>query len=408
MNLAVLTPHFEPDVAPTGIVFTRIVGELVALGHRVEVITSLPWYREHRIEPGYEGKLVRREDTSWGSILRLHPFPGRDKRNLVMRGLSFSGFTALAARSGSSGPPLDGVLAVSPPLTLGLAGARIARKRSAAYVFNIQDVYPDVAIELGAISNPTLIRQAHRLERNCYERADAITVLSDDLKQNIAPRVTDPTKIRIIPNFVDTEAIAPRSKENSYRKEFGLEGKFVVMYAGNVGLSQALDIVLEAAGALAYEDDLVFVFNGQGAARPSLERAAAGLTNVRFVDMQPAERLAEVLAAADVHVVPLKKGLARSSVPSKTYSILAAGRPLIASVDENSEVARIVRNAGAGISIAPEDAELLTKSIRRLLESPDDTAAMGTAARTFVERSASPAAVAKAYESLFEELATGS
>ncbi len=143
----------------------------------------------------------------------------------------------------------------------------------------------------------------------------------------------------------------------------------------------------------------MFVVNGGGSARPELERRAAGLDNVAFVDMQPKERLPEVLAAADVHVVPLKRGLARSSVPSKLYSILAAGRPIVASVDPGTEVARTVERAGAGLAVGPDDAEAFTKAIRRLLDAPGRGARpWERRAGAFVERWASPAAVAAAYE----------
>jgi colanic acid biosynthesis glycosyl transferase WcaI len=242
------------------------------------------------------------------------------------------------------------------------------------------------------------------MQRGGYERADAVTVLSEELQDNVGAKTSRPDKVRVIPNFVDAAAIAPAERDNSYRREFGLEDKVVVMYAGNVGLSQSLDIVVEAAAALAHEDDVVFVINGQGAARKELEKTARGLSNVRFVDMQAVERLPEVLAAADIHLVPLKRGLARSSVPSKTYSILAAARPLIASVDRGSEVARLVERADAGIAVPPEDAEALTKAIRRLLEAPAERARMGRSGRRFVETWASPAAVAKSYQELFEEL----
>ena len=168
--------------------------------------------------------------------------------------------------------------------------------------------------------------------------------------------------MRVIPNFVDTEHIKPAPKENSYREEFGLTGKTVVMYAGNVGFSQSLDLVLEAAAALAHDPDLVFVINGGGAARADLERKANSARNVRFVDMQPKDRLPEVLAAADIHVVPLRRGLARSSVPSKMYSILAAGRPIVASVDTGTEVAAVVERANAGIAVPPDDPEAFTKA----------------------------------------------
>ena len=403
MKLVVLTPHFAPDVAPTGLVVTRIVEELAALGHHLEVITALPWYRDHSIEAPWRGKLVRYEDTPWGRVARLHPFPAPDKRALGRRALAFGAFTALAARVGRRGPRVDGVLAVSPPLTLGLAGARVARSRGAPFVFNVQDVFPDVTIELGYLRNPVAIAAAKRMERYCYRRADAITVLSEDLRANLAAK-TDAHKIHVVPNFVDSETIAPQEAENDYRREHGLNGKRVVMYAGNVGLSQSLELMIDAAAALSHETDVAFVINGGGAARADLKERARGMNNVIFVDMQPIDRLPEVLAAADLHVVPLKKGLAHSSVPSKTYSILAAGRPIVASVDEGSEVARILERAGAGIAVAPEDPEAFTKAIRKLLEDPHEAAAMGRAGRAFVEGWASPAAIARRYEELFTHL----
>jgi colanic acid biosynthesis glycosyl transferase WcaI len=334
----------------------------------------------------------------------MHPFPTSDKRNILRRAAAYAGYSTLVAAIGMRGGPVDGVLAMSPPLTLGLAGRAIAARRRAPLIFNVQDVYPDVAVELGVLVNPRVIALARRLERICYERADAVTVLSEDLKENVLVKARSDTRVQVIPNFVDTSTITPREADNAYRREFGLTGKRVVMYAGNVGLSQSLDLIVDAAAALAYEEDLVFVINGGGAARPALERKAEGLPNVRFVDIQPPDRLPEVLAAADLHLVPLKRGLARSSVPSKTYSVMAAGRPQLASVDGGSEITRLLELSGGGVAVAPEDPEAFTKALRDLLDAPERMEEMGRAARAFVEGWASPAAVGRAYEELFEEL----
>lgn len=411
MNLLVLCPHYAPDVAPTGEVMTQIAEQLVERGHRLHLVTSLPWYREHAIDPGWEGRLVRHEDTAWGRITRVHPFP-TDKSNITARALAFGGFTALAAAAGlTSRFRPDAVLAMSPPLTLGAAGWLVAQRHRAPFVFNIQDVFPDVAVEVGAITNRRVIAAASWLERETYLRADAVTVLSDDLAENVAAKIAgrrgargDRQKVRVIPNFIDTDWIRPGPKENAYRREHGLEGKTVVMYAGNVGFSQSLDLLLAAAAHLAHDPQVAFVINGGGSARPVLERAAAGLPNVHFVDMAPKARLPEVAAAADLHVVPLRSGLARSSVPSKLYTILAAGRPVVASVDAGTEVARTVEAAGAGLAVPPDDPEAFTKAIERLVRAPDEAEAMGAAGRRFVEGWASPGAVAESYERLFAEL----
>jgi colanic acid biosynthesis glycosyl transferase WcaI len=418
VRLLVLCPHFAPDTAPTGEVMSSIGTELAARGHELHIVTSLPWYRHHRVEPEWRGRLVRHERVDWGRITRVHPFP-TDKRNIPARALGFAGFTTLVeamALKGWKGRRPDAVLAMSPPLTLGAAGWLAARRWRVPFVFNIQDVFPDVAVELGAITNPAVIRAASWLERWSYRRADAVTVLSDDLGDNLVAKIegTVPDahdRIRVIPNFVDTVGIAPAERDGTpgggaYRREFGLEGRQVVMYAGNVGFSQSLDLVLAAAGELSDRTDVAFVINGGGSAKLDLQQrvSEAGLANVHFVDFQPKERLPDVLAAGDIHVVPLRRGLARSSVPSKTYSILAAGRPVVASVDEGTEVARVVEKAGAGLAVPPDDPDAFTHAITALLDDPARAQAMGSAGRAFVERWASPAAVAERYEALFEEL----
>ncbi len=407
MNITVLCPHYAPDVAPTGEVMTAIANALADLGHRLHLVTALPWYREHSVEPGWGGRPVRRERASVGRITRVHPFP-TDKTNVPARALAFGGFTGLAgALALADRERPDVVLAMSPPLTLGPAGWAIARARRAPFVFNVQDIFPDVAVELGVLTNPKVIAVASKLERFVYRHADAVTVLSEDLADNVAaklPETQDRSKVRVIPNFVDTAFVQVSERENGYRREYDLVGKTVVMYAGNVGMSQSLDLVVGAARHFAGRPELVFVINGGGSALEELRRQSAGLDNLRFVGMQPKERLAEVLAAADLHLVPLKTGLARSSVPSKLYSILAAGRPLLASVDPGTEVARTVERAGAGLAVPPDDPAAFVAGLDALLADPAKLVAQGRAGRRWVEGWASPAAVGAAYSDLFAEL----
>lgn len=406
MRILVICPHFEPDVAPTGVVISEITHRLVDAGHEVEIVTSLPWYTSHAIEPGWGGRLVRRETTSWGRITRVHPFP-TDKRNIPARAAAFAGFTVLAGIF-SLFPRRrpDVVLAMSPPLTLGLAGWVAARVRRVPFVFNIQDVFPDVAVEVGAIANRRVIAMLRRLERFIYRRADAVTVLSDDLRDNIEEKLAGRggTEVRVIPNFVDTARIVPGPRRNAYRDEFGLGDRTVIMYAGNLGFSQPLGLMVDAARALQHREDLVFVINGGGSTRPGLEDDAADLDNVVFVDLQPAERLPEVLAAGDVHVIALRRGLGRSSVPSKLYSILAAGRPVLASVDDGTEVVRVVRGIDAGLTVEPDDGAAFVDAVEALVDA--DRRAMGERGRAFVEEWVSPAGVAAAYAELFDELRT--
>jgi len=408
LRLIVLCPHFAPDIAPTGVVMTRIVDELARRGHELHVITALPWYREHRVEPGYETRWWSEERTTWGTITRVNPFPGKSKSNIFRRAIGFVLFSVLVGirglRAGGKGP-VDGVLAMSPPLTLGVTGWLVRVVRGGRLVFNIQDVFPDAAIETGAISNPAIVALARWLEKFSYRRSDFVVLLSEDLADNVRAKLgrRDRHRVQVIPNFVDTQAITPSSRNNVYRSELGISDEPVVMYAGNVGYSQSLDLMIDAAKAM---PEVIFVVNGDGSARPSLEQRAQGLGNVRFVDYQPIERLNEVLAAADVHVVPLRKGLAKVSVPSKSYSVMAAGRALLAAIDPGTEIPRLLSASGGGVAVAPDDPAAFIGALREMLADRDRLAAMGRGGREWVERHVSPSGVANAYESLFRR-ATG-
>lgn len=403
----VLCPHFAPDTAPTGTVMTRIVTELVARGHEVHVVTSLPWYRAHAIEPGWEGRAVRREITSWGSVSRVHPFPGGDKGNLPRRALGFVAYSLLAGvvglRAGGWLRRVDAVVAMSPPLTLGLTGWLVSRLRRGRMVFNVQDVFPDAAVRTGAISNRQVIALAGWLERMTYRAADAVTVLSDDLCDNVAAKLPAHlrTKVHVIPNFVDTDAVRPAGRDTALRHELGLGEGPVVLYAGNVGFSQSLDLLLDAAARLPH---VTFLVNGDGAAKASLQTAAAGLPNVCFNGYVDEDRLAELLATGDVHVVPLRRGLGAVSVPSKTYTIMAAGRPVVAAIDPGTAIPAILAEAGAGVAVPPDDADAFVEAVGRLVDDPAAAAELGAAGRRWVERNASPAVVGEAYDRLLGQL----
>ena len=410
LHLIMLCPHFDPDTAPTGRVISRIVAELADRGHRIDVVTSLPWYRAHRIEPGWTGRLTRSERTPWGTIRRVHPFPGADKRNLARRLVGFVGFTALAGWAGLGAGGwfrrADAVIAMSPPLTMGITGRLVAWSHRARLVFNVQDVFPDAAVATGAITNRTLIAAARRLERASYRLADAVTVLSDDLRDNVAAKLPAlrAGTVSTIPNFVDTDRIHPADRMTAYRAELGIGPEPVLLYAGNVGFSQSVELVVEAARRL---PGISVVINGEGSALPDVRQRATGLTNVHFAGYVPDDRLGELLATGDVHAVPLRRGLAAVSVPSKTYSILAAGRPVVAAIDLGTVVPQILDESGAGIAVPPDDPDRFAGAVAELTGDLARSQRMGQAGRAWVTGHASPAAVAERYELLVSELGAG-
>ena len=187
----------------------------------------------------------------------------------------------------------------------------------------------------------------------------------------------------------------------AYRRELGIGAEPVLLYAGNIGYSQSVELLLAVARA---RPDVTVLVNGQGVARDAVEEQAAGLPNVRFAGYVPEERLPELLATGDVHAVPLRRGLAAVSVPSKTYSILAAGRPVVAAIDEGTEIPRLLAASGGGLAVAPDDADAFVAACTRLLDDPDTAAAMGRRGRDWVIAAASPQAVAASYETLIRSI----
>jgi colanic acid biosynthesis glycosyl transferase WcaI len=222
------------------------------------------------------------------------------------------------------------------------------------------------------------------------------------LQRNVRAKLSSryASRIHVIENFVDTQRITPRDRMTAYRAELGIGSEVVVMYAGNVGFSQSLEHLLEFAER---SPSVTVLINGDGAALQSLRALAADIANVRFGGYQPEARLAEVLATGDIHVVSLRAGLATVSVPSKTYSILAAGRPVVAAVDAGTEINGLLERAGAGLSVTPDDVEALCAALSSLAVDAPRRERLGANGRTYVERHVTARDVAEAYVRLLSD-----
>lgn len=295
----------------------------------------------------------------------------------------------------------------SPPLTNGLVGFAAGRLRRAPFVYNVQDVYPDIAVRLGVLRSRRSIAIFRRMEKFVYAKAAAVSVISEGFRDNLLAKGVPPGKIEVVPNFADTGLIRPLPRRNAFSAAHGLDERFVVLFAGNIGLSQGLEHVLEAARRLAGHPEVLFLIVGAGAAKPGLIDLAArlGLPNVRFLPFQPYQDIPEMYAASDAGLVPLKRGFTGESVPSKVLSILAAARPLIAAVDEGSETWRLAREAGCGLAVAPEDPAALAGAVLELAGDRERGRRMGAAGRELVERRYSRTAAATKYEELLIRVA---
>jgi colanic acid biosynthesis glycosyl transferase WcaI len=406
MKILLITMYFAPDPAANSVIMTELVEHLLGLGHDVTVVTTFPHYDTNHIWPEYRGKLVQRDTYHGAQIVRTYIYVPQDKTSLFGRLLNYVSFNVLSTLGGLCCKHFDAILAPSPPLTIGLSAYIISRLRRVPFVYNVQDIYPDIAIRLGVLTNPRLIRFFQWLERFVYRKAAGVTVLSEGFRQNLLRKGVADEKVHIIPNFIDVDFVKPLPKANAFARAYGLDDKVVVMYAGNIGLSQGLDSVLEVARLLHNEPEIRFVIVGNGAAKKDLTARAVWmqLDNVLFLPFQPRESVPEMYASADISLVCLRDGIGNESVPSKAYTIMASARPLVAAVGAEAETRQLIADADCGVAVDSGNPAQLADAIRKLAQAPEHRCRLGENGRCYVERHHTPSTVADSYASLFSSL----
>jgi colanic acid biosynthesis glycosyl transferase WcaI len=264
----------------------------------------------------------------------------------------------------------------------------------------VYDVYPEVGTKLGIFKNKFFIKIITSLERFCLLHSTLVQVLSSTFKPALnSMGVADSKIVEIIP-WVDTELICPMPHDNAFAEEYGLTGRFVALYAGNIGLSQGLEHILTAAEMLVNHPDIRFVFVGNGSGKHALRAQVEQrqLVNVQFIPFQPRENLPQVLASADIQIVSLRQGIGSASLPSKVFSSMASGRPILASVDEESETWTLIQKAEAGVWVPPEDPSKLTEAILFLKQDRALRERLGQNGRMWVEKNHTPLHAAEQFE----------
>jgi colanic acid biosynthesis glycosyl transferase WcaI len=301
---------------------------------------------------------------------------------------------------------VDVILTPSPPLSIGVTAWLIGVIKRAPFIYNVQELYPDTAVSLGALRDGILLNLLRRMEAFVYDRSFAVTTIASQMAGTIRERTKHPRKVRLIPNFVDTRIIAPRPRDNSFSRDYGLNGRFTVVYAGNMGPAQGLEILLDAAEVTCDDQRILYVFVGNGTSRHSLEQSARSrkLSNVLFIPQQPYERVPEIYGASDLCVVPLVSNVVAEAVPSKVYRIMAAERRVLAIADPKSDLARVVRESGAGIVVDAGNPRALADAIDGAAKSADAVSARR--GREYVIQHVDRARIIKEYSDLLAEAVT--
>jgi|UPI000365DCDE colanic acid biosynthesis glycosyl transferase WcaI len=408
MRILIYSYNYYPEPIGIAPLMTELAEGLVKRGHQVRVITAMPNYPERRIYKEYRNKLYLTEYKNGVQIqrsyVRIRPQP-----NLLDRILLDASFVITSFLPALNGWRPDVILTTSPSLPACIPTTLLGWLYNCPVVLNLQDILPDAAIHLGLLKSKLLIKIFTALEKFAYHTATKISVISDGFVENLLAKNVEPNKIVQIPNWVDVNFIRPLPKENNiFRLTHNLNGKFVVLYSGNIALTQGLETVVKAASRLRHIPDIAFVIVGEAKGLQRLQQECQnwGADNVLLLPFQPRERLPEMLAAADVGLVVQKKNVISFNMPSKIQVLLASGRAIIASVPENGTAAKAIQKSSGGIIVPPEDSDALAKAILHLYQHPKKVITLGYNSRQYaVEQYAFEQALNQ-YESLFQTLTT--
>lgn len=405
MRILVASLHYRPDGGPSAPMFTMLCEELVRRGHQVTVLAAVPHYPTGYVPKEYRGKFRMESDENGVHVIRIG-VPSVDRRNLAKRMAQFISYQIGAVIAGWN-RDYDVYLTTTAALQMILPFTLLSVLRRKASVYSVHDVYPDVGVKSGIFRNGSIIHMVAGLEEFCFRHAACVRILSESFKPGLLSRGVPNTKINLIYDWIDTTLFMPLPRENAFALEHGLNYSFNVLYAGNIGMVQGLDSVLDAADLLKQHEDIRFVFVGDGMARKSLvektERLSLG--NVKFIPYQPFEKMPQILASADVSLVSLVKGSGHGALPSKSFSIFASGRPVLASVDQGSETWKMVHQIEAGLCVPPESPAELANAVLTLRKDGDLRERLGRNGRKRVEQYHSPQIAAERFERLFSEAA---
>lgn len=407
MKLLVVSLYYAPDLCQSnGPIIRALCDDLTAAGHEVTVLTSFPHYNREEVWPEYRGRLFARDRVGSVNVIRCYIYVPR-QRSSTGRILNYLSFNLSSTLAGLFAGRQDAIFVMSPPLTIGVTAYVLGILKRIPYCYNLQDIWPEVAVKLGVLRGRRLITFFERLERFIYRHSTRIFAISDEFKTNLLSKGVAATKVEVIPNFVDAEFIRPLPRCNAFAQRYDLTHKFVVLYAGNMGLSQGLEVILDAAEQLRGEPDVLFLMVGQGACRDDLMADAErrGLANVQFLPLLPEADVPLLYASCDLALIPLRQGITENSVPCKTYSIMAAGRPYLAGVDAGSNVWKLTESVGCGRCVAPEDGRALAEAVRQFKAEPQALAAMGRQGRAYVERHFARTVVTQRYRTALEAIA---
>lgn len=384
MRFLVLSEYFSPEVGATQVRLGAMCRELVRAGHEVEVVTGMPHHPAGRIFPGYRGRFTSVEFQGGVKVRRtwLYAATGSGWRR-ILNYLSFM-LTSLYGVARARRP--DYIFVDSPPLFLGISGWLASLYWRRPFIFNVADLWPDSVRDLGILDEGLFLKGAFSLENWIYRRARFVNAVTRGIEDVLLKRKGVPReKVLFLPNGVDTSIIQPLPADLSLKRELGLAGKRVAIYAGNHGYAAGAEQILHAASLLGAHPDIHFLFVGDGPDKPRLQQLARdlGLANVTFLDTVPLDRLPSYLALSEIAVVTLRKaGVTRGARPAKAFVMMAAAKPIVLAAEGEAE--ELIHSSDAGLIVPPDRPELFAAAILSLFDNPQGAREMGARGLRFV------------------------
>lgn len=406
LRLLFLGLNYAPELTGIGKYSGEMMEWFAGRGHEVRVVTAPPYYPAWRVSDGYWQWRYQKETSSAGAEIFRCPLwvpanPNGPKRVAHLSSFAISSLPVMVAQAAWR-PDL--VLTVEPAFACAPAALLAARLSGAPAWLHIQDFEVDAAFDLGLLPTGGMIQRfAQSCERLLRRRFSQFSTISRGMMSRLPQKGVEPSQAVFFPNWVDIDVIRPEEERGPLRTNLGIgPDQVVLLYSGNLGMKQGLEILPQLASRLRGHKHLHFVFCGDGAYRTQLEQAVAGFENVSFLRLQPVERLNELLNMADIHLLPQRAGAADLVMPSKLTGMLASGRPVIATAASGTQVASAVE--GHGIAVVPGDLEALTQAVVALAEDPGMRWRMGEAARAFAVRELARDTVLQRFESAIESM----
>lgn len=386
MRVHLIGINYWPDETGIAGFSTGRAEYLASQGHIVSICTAPPYYPQWKVPTNYRRWWFQREERAGVTIFRC-PLYVPARVTALRRIVHEASFIASAALRSMFVKKPDVLVVVSPPLGLAVLAALLAWWWRVPYLFDVQDLQPDAALDLGMVKPGLFTKLLFAVERLGYRRAGAVSTITDAMRARIVSKGTSPTKVHRLALWAEPALfmLQQEADDPEIREELGLGDAFLILHVGNMGVKQGLDVVLYAANQTPPDSNVRYVLVGDGAVRSALESRAQqlGLSNVSIISLLPREKFQRLLATAQVCLVSQQGSVADIVFPSKVLTLLAAAKPVIASVTPASEVATVIAVAGAGVVVPPEDPAALVAAVLQLQTNREQRLKSGNAGRVF-------------------------